>query len=288
MMEFVPELTSELEYDYPILKESNRFLNVYGPSGCGKTTIVKTYMKNRNYHYIDDYNQPIENFIEYIKKITRVDVMSYFMNNLEDTTLIIDNYDYFNFKYKDIEKYIKNFNVIIISLTQNFRNCLYVSPPSDEYLFSLLSSINYLSCKNYKSVNINGSFLKFFSSIIHGDHIEFDNFYSELDCLSSIYDTKDINKHVYDINNLHHTYMYHVNDMDKLAYLSNIVSDSIIFSYTEYYQCISNMIVYNLDSKITDIKSTKLNYHRRSKIQKECNRLNIIPEELSLVKKIEK
>ena len=287
-MEFIPELTSELEHDYPILKESNRFLNVYGPSGCGKTTIVKTYMKNRNYHYIDDYNQTMENFIEYIKKITRVDVMSYFMNNLEDTTLIFDNYDYFNFKYKDIEKYIKNFNVIIISQTEQFRDSLYIQPPSDEYLLSLLSSINYLSCKNYASVNINGSFLKFFSSIAHDNYIEFDNFYSELDCLGSIYETKDINLQVYDINNLHHTYMYHVNDIDKLAYLSNIVSDSITFNGTEYYQCVSNMIVYTLDSKITDIKSTKLNYHRRSKIQKECNRLNIIPEELSLVKKIEK
>lgn len=287
-MEFIPELTSELEYDYPILKESNRFLNVYGPSGCGKTTIVKTYMKSRNYHYIDDYNQTMENFIEYIKKITRVDVMSYFMNNLEDTTLVIDNYDYFNFKYKDIEKYIKNFNVIIISLTEQFRESLYVPPPTEEYLASLLSSINYLSCKNFRSVNINGSFLKFFSSISHGDHIEFDNFYSELDCLGSIYETKDINLQVYDINNLHHTYMYHVNDIDKLSYLSNIVSESIVFNGTDYYQCISNMIVYNLDSKITDIKSIKLNYHKRSKILKECSRLDIIPEELSLVKKIEK
>jgi GTPase SAR1 family protein len=287
-MEFIPELTSELEHDYPILKESNRFLNVYGPSGCGKTTIVKTYMKNRNYHYIDDYNQTMENFIEYIKKITRVDVMSYFMNNLEDTTLIIDNYDYFNFKYKDIEKYIKNFNVIIISLTQQFRNCMYVPQPSEEYLLSLLSSINYLSCKNYTSVNITGSFLKFFSSIAHDNHIEFDNFYSELDCLGSIYETKDINLQVYDINNLHHTYMYHVNDIDRVTYLSNIVSESILFNVADYYKCISNMIVYNLDSKITYIKSTKLNYHKRSKIQKECTRLNVIPEELSLVKKIEK
>lgn len=287
-MDFIPELTSELEHDYPILKESNRFLNVYGPSGCGKTTIVKTYMKNRNYHYIDDYNQTMENFIEYIKKITRVDVMSYFMNNLEDTTLIIDNYDYFNFKYKDIEKYIKNFNVIIISLAQQFRDSLYVPPPSDEYLLSLLSSINYLSCKKYKSVNINGSFLKFFSSITHGYNIEYDNFYSEIECLGSIYETKNINLQVYDINNLHHTYMYHVNDIDKLAYLSDIVSDSIIFNSTDYYQCISNIIVYNLDSKITDIKSIKLNYHKRSTIQKECNRLNVTPDELSLVKKIEK
>lgn len=288
MIEFIPELISELEHYYSILKESNKFLNVYGPSGCGKTTIVKTYMKNRNYHYIDDYNQTLDNFVEHIKKITRVDVMSYFVNNLEDTTLIIDNYEYFNFKYKDIEKYITAFNVIIISLTKQFTYSLYIPPPSDEYLLSLLSSINYLSDKNYIDVNINGSFLKFFSSITHGNCIQFDNFYSELEGLSTIYDTKDINLHVYDINNLHNTYLYHVNEIHKLSYLSDIMSDSIIFNGTEYYNCISNMIVYSLDSKITDIYNIKVNYHRRAKIKKDCIILNTIPEELSLVKKIEK
>jgi hypothetical protein len=288
MIEFIPELISELEHYYSILKESNKFLNVYGPSGCGKTTIVKTYMKNRNYHYIDDYNQTLDNFVEHIKKITRVDVMSYFVNNLEDTTLIIDNYEYFNFKYKDIEKYITAFNVIIISLTKQFTYSLYIPPPSDEYLLSLLSSINYLSDKNYIDVNINGSFLKFFSSITHGNCIQFDNFYSELEGLSTIYDTKDINLHVYDINNLHNTYLYHVNEIHKLSYLSDIMSDSIIFNGTEYYNCISNMIVYSLDSKITDIYNIKVNYHRRDKIKKDCILLNTIPEELSLVKKIEK
>lgn len=287
-MDFSPELTSELEHDYPILKESNKFLNVYGPSGCGKTTIVKTYMKNRTYHYIDDYNQSIKNFVEYILKITRVDVMSYFMNNLEDTTIVIDNYDYFNFNYNDIEKYMKNFNIIVISLTRQFKDSLYIPPPSDEYLLSLLTSINCLSDKNYIDVNINGSFLKFFSSITHGNIIQFDNFYSELECLSNIYDTKDINLQVYDINNLQHTYLYHINDISRLAYLSDIVADSILFNGTEYYQCISNMVVYTLDSKITCIKSNKLNYHRRYQIQKDCNKLNTIPEELSLIKKIEK
>lgn len=287
-MDFIPELTSELEHDYSILKENNKFLNVYGSSGCGKTTIVKTYMKNRNCHYIDDYNQSMENFIEHLKKITRVDVMSYFMNNLENTTVIIDNYDYFNFKYKDVKHYIKNFNVIIISQTQQFTESLYVPPPSDEYLLGLLNSINFLSDKNYKNVNIAGSFLKFFSSINHGYYIQFDNFYSELDCLSNIYDTKNINLEVYDINNLHHNYLYHINDIDKCAYLSQIMSDSILFNGTEHYRCISNMIIYNLDSKITDIKTLKLNYHARSKIQRECTILNTSPEELSLVKKIEK
>jgi len=288
MMDSLPELTSELEISYPILKESNRFLNVYGPSGCGKTTIVKTYMKNRNYHYIDDYNQTIENFIEYVKKITKVDVLSYFMNNLENTTIIIDNYDYFSFKYKDIEKYLKNFNVIIISLSSYFPNALYIPPPSEEYLLSLLNSINYLKNTNYKNINMENSFLKFFSSLMHGENIQFDNFYSELECLERIFETKDINLHIYDINNLHQNYIYHVNDIHRVSYLSDAVSESIIFNGTDYYQCISNMIVYSLDSKITNIRNSKLNYHKRSSIQKECIKLNVTPEELSIVKKIKK
>lgn len=287
-MEFIPELISELEHDYPILKESNKFINVYGPIGCGKTTIVKTYMNGRNYHYIDDYNQTLDQFIEFLKKITQIDVMSYFTNNLENTTLIFDNYDYFSFKYKEIEKYVKDFNIIIISITKYFEKSVYIQLPTDEYLLSLLYMINYIYNKNYKNVNVEGSFLKFFSSIQHGDRIHFDNFYSELECLSNIFETKNINLILYDINNVQQTYLYHVNDIEYASYLSDTVSASIMFNGTEYYQCISNIIVYSLDSKITTIKSANLNYHKRTKIQKECKKLDVSPLELSLVKKIKK
>lgn len=287
-MDLIPELTSELENEYPLLKESNKFINVYGPIGCGKTTIVKTYMNGRNYHYIDDYNQTSDQFIEFLKKITQIDVMSYFTNNLKKTTLIFDNYDYFSFKYKEIEKYVKDFNIIIISITKYFDNSVYIQPPTDEYLLYLLHMINYIYNKNYKNVNIEGSFLKFFSSIQHGDTIVFDNFYSELDCLSNIYETKNINLVLYDINNVQQNYLYHVNKINLASYLADIVSQSISFIGTEYYQCISNMIVYSLDSKITSIKSVKLNYHKITKIQKECTRLGVNPSELSLVKKIKK
>ena len=285
-MDIIPELTSELEYVYPQLEKTNKFLNVYGPSGCGKTTIVKTYMKNRHYHYIDDYNQSFEQFIDLLKKITRVDVLSYFANNLDNNTLIIDNYDYFSFKYKDIEKYIKDFNIIIISIAKYFDKSIYIPSPSDEYLSSLLYMINHVYDKNYKNVNIDGSFLKFFSSINHGDNITFDNFYTELECLGNIYDTKNINLLLYDINNVQQTYMYYVNEIDYASYLADAISTSISFNGTEYYQCISNIIVYSLDSKITNIKNVKLNYHRRTKIQKDCSRLGVNPLELSLVKKI--
>lgn len=287
-MDFIPELISELEHDYPILKESNKFINVYGPIGCGKTTIVKTYMNGRNYHYIDDYNQTLDQFIEFLKKITQIDIMSYFTNNLENTTLIFDNYDYFSFKYKEIEKYVKDFNIIIISITKYFEKSVYIQLPTDEYLLSLLHMINYIYNKNYKNVNVEGSFLKFFSSLQHGDRIHFDNFYSELERLSNIFETKNINLILYDINNVQQTYLYHVNDIEYASYLSDTVSASIMFNGTEYYQCISNIIVYSLDSKITTIKSANLNYHKRTKIQKECKKLDVSPLELSLVKKIKK
>ena len=287
-MDFIPEFTSELEHDYPILKETQSFLNVYGSSGCGKTTIVKTYMKSKNYHYIDDYNMSMDNFIEFIKKITRVDVMSYFMNNLENTTLVIDNYDYFNFKYKTIKSYIENFNIIIISNVKYFEKSIYIPPPSDEYLFGLMYSINYLNNTPYHDINTEGSFLKFFSSINHGTHIKFDNFYSELDCLSNIYDTKDINITVYDINAVHQSYVYHLNNIDRCAYMTDIISDSIYFNGTEYYQCMSNMVIYNLDSKITTIKNFNVNYHTRAKVYNDCKKLNCDPLELSLIKKIKK
>lgn len=287
-MECVPELTSELEHDYPILKETSKFLNVYGPIGCGKTTVVKTYMKNRSHHYIGDYNQTLEQFVDFIKKINNVDVMSYFTNQKENTTIIIDNYDYYSFKYKDVEKYLRSFNIIVISNVKYFENALYIQQPSDEYLLGLLYSINNVYDTDYVDVNINRSFLKFFSSIKFGSSIEFDNFYSELQCLSDIYYTKNINLLLYDVNNMHNTYLYHVNSIDKAANLSDAVSASILLSCTEYYQCISNMIVYSLDNKIKSIANIKLNYHTRSKIYKECKKRNVDPCELSIVKKIEK
>jgi hypothetical protein len=149
-------------------------------------------------------------------------------------------------------------------------------------------SINYLNNIPYHDINTEGSFLKFFSSINHGNHIKFDNFYSELGCLSTIYDTKDININVYDINTVHQSYLYHLNDIDRCAYMTDIMADSISFNGTEYYQCISNMVIYNLDNKITTIKNLKVNYHARSKVYNECKKLNCDPFELSLIKKIKK
>ena len=285
-MDYNPIHTSELEHEYPILLDSNPLINVYGPSGSGKTTIVKTYIKNKNHHYIDDYNQPVEKFIDNLTKITQIDVMSYFSNNLEKTTIVIDNYEYFSFKYKDIEKYLKKFNVIIVSESRHFENFIYIPPPSDQYLFGLLHSINTLFNKNYDEVNVEGSYLKFFSSIGSGYSISFDNFYSEVECLSAIYDNKNINIMLYDINNVHNNYLEHVNSIEKLSYLSSIISDSIRLNGTEYYQCVTNIIVYNLDSKIKSIKSFKVNYHKKSKIQKECSEYSTNPLELSIVKKI--
>lgn len=285
-MDCVPIYTSELENDYPKLNDNYSLINVYGPIGSGKTTIIKTYMRNKNYHYIDNYNQTMEQFIDHLSKLTRVDVMSYFLNSLEPITLVIDNYDYFSFKYKDIQKYIKNFKIIIVSISKYFDNSIYIQPPSNEYLISLLYTINNLFNKNYQDVNLEGSFLKFFSSLEHGYNIEFDKFYSELECLSDIYNNKNIHLILYDINNVHVNYLEYVDSIESLSYLSGIISDSIVLNGTEYYQCLTNMVVYNLDSKITNIRNIKVNYHKKTKIQKECLEYYNNPLELSLVKKI--
>lgn len=286
-MDYVPELTSELETNYPELKNLNfKLLNVYGPSGCGKTTIVKTYLKNVNYHYIDDYNQSYDTFITILKKLTRVNVMSYFVNDMSNSIVVIDNYDDYYFSYKDYSKYLVNFKVIIISRIKYFKNFLYISPPSDEYLSLLILLINKFYNKGYNKVNTNGSFIQFFTSINSSYYEDFDNFNTDLESLSLIYETKDLNITSYDINYVHYSYLYYVNNLDTLNKCADNISTSIQFIGTDYYHVINNIIIYCLDSNIKYIDKPKLNYHRRNNIIRECKSFSVTPNELSLVKKI--
>lgn len=286
-MDYVPELTSELETSYPELKNLNfKLLNVYGPSGCGKTTIVKTYLKNVNYHYIDDYNQSYDTFITILKKLTCVNVMSYFVNDMSNSIVVIDNYDDYYFSYKDYSKYLVNFKVIIISRIKYFKNFLYISPPSDEYLSLLILLINKFYNKGYNKVNTNGSFIQFFTSINSSYYEDFDNFNTDLESLSLIYETKDLNITSYDINDVHCSYLYNVNNLDTLNKCADNISTSIQFVGTDYYHVINNIIIYCLDSKIKYIDKPKLNYHRRNNIIRECKSFSVTPNELSLVKKI--
>lgn len=286
-MDYVPELTSELEREYIELKHLNfKLLNVYGPSGCGKTTIVKTYLKNINYNYIDDYNQSYDTFVTFLKKLTRINVMSYFINDMSNSIIVIDNYDDYYFSYKDYSKYLENFKVIIISRIKYFKNFLYISPPSDEYLSMLILLINKFYDKRCNKVNTNGSFIQFFTSINSNYYEDFDNFNTDLESLSLIYETKDLNITSYDINDIHYSYLYNVNNLDTLNKCADNISTSIQFVGTDYYHVINNIIIYSLDSKIECINKFKLNYHRRNNIIRECKNFSVTPNELNLVKKI--
>lgn len=286
---YYPVLTSELEKNYDILQDfvdnEEKILNVYGKSGCGKTTVVKLYLNDVNYHYIDDYNQQLESFIDFIKKLTRVNVLSYFMCDLKNSIIVIDNYDYFSYNLKDYYKYIKDFKIIIISNIKHFNNSLYIEPPSESYLVGLMYSINAYCNKKYKNLNFDNSFLKFYSSLSHSDKIEFDEFCTDVENLRKIYRYKCIDINLNDINNIQSTYLYHTN-MDNLDRVYANLSDSITMINSDYYNIINNLIIQTLDSEITVIKKVKLNYHKRNKILKEASVLVVSPLELSLVKKI--
>lgn len=286
---YYPVLTSELEKNYVMIQDfvnnEEKILNVYGKSGCGKTTVVKLYLNDYNYHYIDDYNKQLESFIDFIKKLTRVNVLSYFMCDLKNSIIVIDNYDYFSYKLKDYYKYIKDFKIIIISNIKHFNNSLYIEPPSESYLVGLMYSINAYCNKKYKNLNFDNSFLKFYSSLSHSDKIDFDEFCTDIENLKKIYRYKCIDINLNDINNIQSTYLYHTN-MDNLASVYANLSNSITMINSEYYNVINNLIIQTLDSEITVIKKVKLNYHKRNNILKETSELIVSPLDLSLVKKI--
>jgi energy-coupling factor transporter ATP-binding protein EcfA2 len=286
---YYPVLTSELEKNYDIIQDfvnnEEKILNVYGKSGCGKTTVVKLYLNDINYHYIDDYNQQLESFVDFIKKLTSVNVLSYFMGDLKSSIIVIDNYDCFSYKLKDYYKHIKDFKIIIISNIKYFNNSLYIEPPSESYLVGLMYSINAYYNKKYKNLNFDNSFLKFYSSVSHSDKIVFDEFCTDIENIRKIYRYKCIDVSLNDINNIQSTYLYHTS-MDNLDNVYSNLSDSITLINYEYYNIINNLIIQMLDSEITSVKKVKLNYHRRNKILKESAELIISPLELSLVKKI--
>jgi hypothetical protein len=286
-----PELISELEYNYDILSnfinDNNKILNIYGSIGCGKTTVVKLYLKNFTYHYISDYNMSDDNFINYISKLTPIDILSYFNNNIKSPIIVIDNYDYFKFKFKDVEKYFKPFKIIIISNKCHFKYNLFIKPPSEEYLYNLRDSINICYDKKYNLVNLS-SFSKFFSSLELDKNIVYDLFNEELDELELIFKTKNLELDNYDINNVHISYLNSIESVYKADTCSHIMSDSILMLNTPFYQVMTNMLIYSLDKKIGYLKKLKLNYHTKNKIIKECFNLNTNPIDLSLVKIIKK
>lgn len=284
-MDYSPVFTSELEHEYNF---EGDFINIYGPSGCGKSTIVKLYFKDKNYVYLDDYNLSLENFLNLIKKVNKIDIMSYFLNSEEHTTIIIDNYDNYSYKYDDYSKYLRGFKVIIISINKYFKNAVYIPPPSELYLLNVLYCINSIENKNYKKVNIEGSFHKFYSSLSNNDFIEFDEYYSDLNCLKQIFDTKNYNLTDYNIKDFHTSYIYYTKNFKKLENIIEHISTSILFLNTEYYSYINNMLVCRLDSEIFKIYKEKINYVKKNNTIKECKIYGITPEELSLIKLIKK
>lgn len=283
-MDYSPVLTSELEHEYSF--DSN-LINIYGPSGCGKSTIVKLYFKDKNYLYLDDYNQTIDTFLSLIKKVNKIDIMSYFLNSDEYTTIIIDNYDYYSYKYADYSKYLQGFKVIIISINKYFKNAVYIPPPSDLYLLNLLYSINFIENKNYKRVNIEGSFHKFYTSLYNNDFIEFDDFDLNL-FFKKIFNSKNYDLVNYKIKDFHTSYIHYIKNLEKLQNITDNICTSITFLNMEYYSYINNMLICQLDTEIFTIYREKINYSIKNKTIKECKIHGTIPEELSLIKLIKK
>jgi hypothetical protein len=287
-MDYLPQYLSEFENVYPIihsfLNDDEHILNIYGDIGCGKTTLVNFYLKDVNYHYLEDYTYNLVKFQEYLKKLCPTNVLSYFITrDIKRDIIVIDNYDMFDINYKNLFKTLNDFKLIVISNKPYFKYKVEVKPPSDIYLYHLLSAINTVNNTNHSTVNIDGCFHKFLSSMKYGSTVEYDRFESEIDTLKSIYNG-NLNLDIHDISNVHSSYPRYIKSIDKLCSIADSVSYSIDFSGLNYYQELNQLIIRQLDAPIECITYLKLNYQKKNAVLKYCNRYNCSPLDLSLIK----
>jgi energy-coupling factor transporter ATP-binding protein EcfA2 len=287
-----PIISSELEHDISLNLDDKTPLNIYGPHGSGKTTLVKLILKenHRVYHYIDDYSLTLENLMDNLQKITKVDVLSYFMNKVKDSIIVFDNFDSCNIKLNCLLPKLKEYKIIIISHFKYLDNSIYLKMPSRDYLigvflaYKILTGINL----NLNDVDVDKSFFHFNNSLSLVHKSVHDIFYNDdILLLETIYKTRDLYNINYDTNNVHISYPNYCKSLKTLEKCSSILSDSLMYN-NEYYNTLNNILIHNLDSPINSIQKTKINYYNRAKIIKQCKDYNCEPLELSLVKFINK
>ena len=156
---YKPLLLSELELEYPKIEE---YLNnkikfiINGSKECGKTTIVKLYLKLLNYEYlfIDNYNEESTVLIETLNNACN-NPLCYFNN--KKYVVVIDNFDYFDIKFKNS---IINSNLPLLIITNSFLKSsikyIYINNYSNNYINNIYQNICFL-----ENINNNLDFIVF-------------------------------------------------------------------------------------------------------------------------------
>ena len=242
---YKPELLSELDIEYPKIKEylnKNIKFIVTGPKECGKTTIVKLYLNILNYEYllIDNYNEECNILVERLKNACN-NPLTYFNN--KKFIIVIDNFEQFDFKFREFV--IKNKLPLLIITNcylNNLINYVYINNYSNEYIYNLYQNINFLEYNKNIKLNINNinNINKLFTLL------ENNNKNSIYDCNSFDYNDylteTNLSKKLYIISNL--TYIdfqinliNNINDIYILDKCYNFLINSFNYiNYTEYYE----------------------------------------------------
>jgi hypothetical protein len=263
-----PELSSELERCYDLNVDG--LLNVYGPVGCGKTTIVKCLLQHKKYYYLEDHTLSLNNFIETIKKFTPNDVLTSFKSEYVKSIVLIDNYDFYSFKIKDYRRYLKDFDIIVISNESHFSNSLFIPHPSEEYLNDLLMSIEAFCGERYKSAILTKSFHHFYNSLHLGDYYFTDKYRNELDTIRYIKKNKDYDVNNYNYGSIYASYVKACDDIDHVAVVASNLSDALVIDYPVYSSIVNGCIInINLLDSLTSIP--KMNYSKRNNLKNKYN-----------------
>ena len=239
---YKPELLSELEIEYPKIKEfldkKIKFI-VTGPKECGKTTIIKLYLKLLNYEYliIDDYNEESNISINKLNNACN-NPLTYFNNN--KFIIVIDNFEYFELKFKQLVLKSKLPLLIIIKNYLNIKiNYIYIKNYSQDYISNLYNNICFLESKNIKKTNYSNINKMFTLLENNSNNTIYDVFlYNYNDYLK----IKNLNKKLYIISKLKYidfqiNIIYNINDIYILDKCYEYLLNSIKYiNFNDYYE----------------------------------------------------
>ena len=240
---YKPQLLSELEIEYPKIKEyldNNIKFIVNGSKECGKTTIVKLYLELLNYEYllIDNYNEESNILIETLNNACN-NPLCYFNN--KKYIIVIDNFDYFDIKFKN--SIIKS-KLPLLIITNHFLKSsikyIYINNYSNYYINNIYQNIcfleynNYFDFINFKNINTMFTLLENNNkSIIYNSSLfNYNDYLIEKNLNNKLYIISKLNYIDFQIN-----LIYNINNILTIDRCYNYLLESFKYiNYTDYYE----------------------------------------------------
>ena len=283
---YLPEYISELEEEYIKIDrylENNESFVLKGKPRSGKTTIIKLYLKKYSIIEFSDYTISKEEFIIQFEKLSK-NIISFFYN--KKSIILIDNFDLFNIKIKELFLKINTQKIIITTnntLLSKY-NVIYIKENSENYLNNIFLNTYFLNYnKNYdnevnikslddiennflyicNSCNPSNSSSSNSSNSLNLSYLLFYN-YSFNDLIGKTFEERLLIYEKYDQFSLfQYSIITGFDDIDSYSDVVNYISESVFYEKMEYYSFINFCL---LPGKINNkIKNISLDIKKNKK-----------------------